>query len=587
MDEWNNQHDPAMPQESNDNLNAATPSYENRNNDAEAVPSAEQPNTEQLNAEQSSAGQPNAEPQNAEQSTAEQLNAEPQNAEQSTAEQLNAEQQNAEEAAEPAADAPDTSDYVNSSDNDTQSDPQVGGGEYTAPYATPPQPAAYYRAGMNGENTENGQPFYGTYVYNEPRAEKVKNRGLKVFCLALAAVLVVTLSVCAGYLASEYRGKIGGSSTTTSRNAPKLDLADRPEDDSELADNYTEAYKKVQKSVVNILVYSSDSVNESSSKMSIASGVVYSKDGYIVTNDHIYDSISNAKFKVRFYDGKEYDAVFVAGDTRSDLAVLKLKKKVSGLTAATFGDSTKAIVGEQVITVGYPSNYGDDATLTHGILSAVNRRVTGTATNYASSFLQTDATINPGNSGGALCNMYGQVIGITSSKLTGTYEATTYAIPTKTMKRVVTGLISYGCVKDRAKLGITYTELNSVTADANGLPIGLYIGTISSESDLFGKGYSEGDVITHVGGKKITTSDVLLSVIEDAKAGDTIELTIYSAKKKESGDVSVKLLSDKGSSSYNNSSSSKSSDGTSSGSSDKNKSKDSSDNGGTFDFPLN
>lgn len=578
MDEWNNQHDPAMPQENDDNLNAATPSYETLNNDAAAVPSAEQPNAEQQNAEQ-----PNAEPQSAE----------PQNVEQRNAEQQNAEPQNAEEAAELTADAPDTPDSVNASDNaDTtvsgaQSDPQVGGGEYTAPYATPPQPAAYYRAGINGENAENGQPFYGTYVYNEPRAEKVKNRGLKVFCLALAAVLVVTLSVCAGYLASEYRGKIGGSSTTTSQNAPKLDLADRPEDDSELADNYTEAYKKVQKSVVNILVYSSDSVNESSSKMSIASGVVYSKDGYIVTNDHIYDSISNAKFKVRFYDGKEYDAVFVAGDTRSDLAVLKLKKKVSGLTVATFGDSTKAIVGEQVITVGYPSNYGDDATLTHGILSAVNRRVTGTSTNYASSFLQTDATINPGNSGGALCNMYGQVIGITSSKLTGTYEATTYAIPTKTMKRVVTGLISDGCVKDRAKLGITYTELNSVTAEANGLPKGLYIGTISSESDLSGKGYSEGDVITYVGGKKITTSDVLLSVIEDAKAGDTIELTIYSAKKKESGDVSVKLLSDKGSSSYNNSSSSKSSGGTSSGSSDKNKSKDSSDNGGTFDFPLN
>ncbi len=419
-------------------------------------------------------------------------------------------------------------------------------------------------------------------TFTEPRPEKVKNRGLKVFCALLALVVIIAASASAGYLASEY-----STGQNTAGKAPTVGLSDRPDSDKEIAENYSKAAESVQKSVVSILVYGSTQTSSQSS----ASGVVYSKDGYIVTNDHIYDGVADAKFLVRLYNGKEYKASYVAGDTRSDLAVIKLDDSSVKLTPAEFGDSNQIVVGESVIALGYPSSYGDDYTLTHGIISAVNRRVSNTTTNYASSFIQTDAALNPGSSGGALCNMYGQVIGITSSKLAGTdYDAVSYAIPTTTMKRVVTSLIKDKCVSDRAKLGITYSVIDTISAEQSSLPVGVYINTISSDSDMYDRGISEGDVITQVNGTAITSSDVLLNVIENSKAGDSIQLTVYSAKKKTEKTYSVKLGADKGSSSYNNESTED--DSTIFGVTpydDKNQ-KDNSDNSEsskTFDFPLN
>ena len=394
-------------------------------------------------------------------------------------------------------------------------------------------------AGYNGFGTNSYVP---NFTYSEPRPEKIKNKGLRVFCLILALVLIVSLSLCVGYFAGI--NKNGGKISSVS--GVSANLESRPDSDVGLAKNYSEALSKVEKSVVNILVY-----NDSNSASGIASGVIYSKDGYIVTNDHIYDSIPKAKFLVRLYNGEEYKASFVAGDVRSDLAVIKLDEKVKDLVPAKFGNSNDVIVGESVIAVGYTSSYGDSVTLTGGIISAVNRRVTSTTTNYASSFLQTDATINPGNSGGALSNMYGQVIGITSSKLAGDeYDAVSYAIPTTTMEKVVKSLIEKGCVDNRAKLGITYTEINSVMSENEKTPVGVYIASISEDSDLYGKGFGEGDIITHVNGVEIISKNVLLDVIDNTNANETIRLEIYMSNKKTSKEIDVKLKADKGSSSY-------------------------------------
>ena len=420
------------------------------------------------------------------------------------------------------------------------------------------------------------------YSFSEPRPEKVKNKGLKIFSIILSAVLIVSISISVGYFAAIYNG----AAVESQVNVPNLQLENRPESDKEIFENFSEAFSDVNKSVVSIIVYSPSGSN----KVGSASGVIYSKDGYIVTNDHIYESIPKAKFIVRLYNGKEYKASFIAGDTRSDLAVIKIDDKVSGLKPARFGNSNEVLVGEQVITVGYPSSYGDSATLTHGIISAVDRRVTSSTTSYASSFLQTDAVINPGNSGGALANMYGQVIGITSSKLAGdVYDAVSYAIPTTTMKRVVSALIKDGCVSDRAKLGITYTEVNTLAAEANKLPVGILISSISDESDLDGKGFKEGDVITHVNGVNITNSDILLKVIENSKAGDSLELTIYKSESKRTKTVEVKLLADKGNSSYTTKESAQSEDSLQDYFGEDNQTpEDNKDSGNSkpFDFPL-
>ena len=388
---------------------------------------------------------------------------------------------------------------------------------------------------------------------------KPMGKGLKVFCVVVAAVILLTGSCAVGYF-------LGRGSVSNNYIGAKVDvdLASKPEDISQSAPS--QIYEQVNKSIVGIRVY-----NEAGS-IGDASGVIYTKDGYIVTNDHIYAEIGAPKFKVFMHDGTEYDATYVAGDAVSDLAVLKIKAK--NLEPAQFGNSNELINGESVVAIGRPNDATDYSSITSGIISLTKRRVK-TTSSYTARLIQTDSAINPGSSGGALVNMYGQVVGITSSKLAGIdYDAIGFAIPTTTMKRVVEQLISDGKVTDRAKLGITYTEVNSVTAEIDGYAdTGLMVVSVSEDSDIFGK-VGEGDMITHVNGVKITNDDIILDVIEDCKAGDTISLTVLH-KNNKTVDYSVKLRANTSDSSY----STALDDGNKLPSDDKS-------SGGTFDFPY-
>lgn len=364
---------------------------------------------------------------------------------------------------------------------------------------------------------------------------KPMGKGLKIFCLVMAAVVLLTATTATGYF-------IGRSSVSHNYigNNVNVDLAAKPSDTEQSTP--AQVYADVNESIVGIRVY-----NEAG-KMSDASGVIYSRDGYIVTNDHIYSEIGAPKFKVFTFDGTEYDAVYVAGDTVSDLAVLKIENG-KGFKVAEFGNSGELINGESVVAIGRPSDATDNSSITSGLVSLTRRRVK-TTSNYTASLIQTDSAINPGSSGGALVNMYGQVIGITSSKLAGVeYDAIGFAIPTKTMKRVVEQLISEGKVTDRAKLGITYTEVNSITAEIEQYAaVGLLVVSVSEDSDAFGA-IGEGDIITHVNGIKITNDDIILDVIEDCKAGDTISLTVLLSNGDEV-DLEIKLRANIGESSY-------------------------------------
>lgn len=364
---------------------------------------------------------------------------------------------------------------------------------------------------------------------------KPMGRGLKIFCVVMAAVIALTAATAAGYFmgrGSVAHNYIGGK--------VEVDLAAKPTNKDQSTP--AQVYQEVNESIVGIRVY-----NEAG-QMSDASGVIYSKDGYIVTNDHIYSEIGAAKFKVFTFDGTEYDAVYVAGDTVSDLAVLKIENG-KGFKVAEFGDSQQLINGESVVAIGRPNDATDNSSITSGLISLTRRRVK-TTSSYTASLIQTDSAINPGSSGGALVNMYGQVVGITSSKLAGVeYDAIGFAIPTKTMKRVVEQLIAHGQVKDRAKLGITYTEVNSVTAEIeNYNAVGLFVVSVGEDSDIFGK-VGEGDFITHVNGIEITNDDIVLDIIEDCKAGDTISLTVL-LKNGNEADFDVKLRANISESSY-------------------------------------
>lgn len=442
------------------------------------------------------------------------------------------------------------------------------GDEDTSPLddVTPPPYQNNYNNMYNFNNGTNDAPVWNKVEYTPVgRIEDYTpmGRGLKVFCVIMAAVIALTATTAVGYFLgknSASHGYIG--------NKVEVDLAARPTDTN--VSTPAQVYEMVNQSIVGIRIY-----NEAGD-VSDASGVMYSEDGYIVTNDHIYSEIGAPKFKVFTFDGTEYDAVYVAGDAVSDLAVLKIENGKK-FKVATFGDSETLINGESVVAVGRPSDATDSSSITSGIISLTRRRVK-TTSSYTARLIQTDSAINPGSSGGALVNMYGQVIGITSSKLAGVeYDAIGFAIPTKTMKRVVEQLIADGKVTDRAKLGITYTEVNSVTAEIeNYASVGLLVVSVGEDSDIFGK-VGEGDIITHVNGTPVTNDEIVLDVIEDSRAGDTISLTVLHSNGN-IADYQVKLRANISESSYSNVIGERENpeEGKNSGGS----------NGGIFDFPY-
>ena len=382
--------------------------------------------------------------------------------------------------------------------------------------------------------TERDETIYNPVIIDpvvSTNDYKPMNKGLKVFALIIALIILLTGSCLAGYLA--------GQNGVTVKSPVKIELEATPEDGNELS--AAKVFEDVNPSIVGITVYNT------AGKMAQASGIVYSKDGYIVTNDHIYSEISKPKFKIHTHDGKEYDAKYIAGDLVSDLAVLKLTN--GSLKPATFGNSDELYVGQKVVAIGRPNDATDLSSLTKGIVSATSRRVSNSS-NYSSRLIQTDTPINPGSSGGALVNMYGQVIGVTASKLASVeHEGIGYAIPTTVMKRIVDELISKGNIVTRAKLGITYTFVNSVTAEVANLKYtGLLIQSVSGDSDLYGK-INKGDTIITINGKEITTDDMVLDIIETCRAGEKINITFVTEEGLEK-ELNVKLGANIGQSSY-------------------------------------
>ena len=363
-----------------------------------------------------------------------------------------------------------------------------------------------------------------------------KVKGVKIFCLILVGIIIAGSLTFGGYFAGKRaaEGKVF-------EDKGYFQLQNKPSNNAVI--NSERIYADIADTVVGIYIY-----NEFGSKASEATGVVFSENGYIITNDHIYDSIPSAKFRIYFSDGSEYDAYFVAGDTRSDIAVLKISADVK-LKVPVFGNSDEVAAGETVFAIGCPNGHSAKATITEGIVSApkIRRSIT---TGYASSFIQTDSAINPGNSGGALVNAHGQIIGITSAKISDTdYEGIGFAIPTTVVQKVTSSLIENGNVKDRVKLGITYQFCSEIDAKLNHLPSrGLLITEITRESDMFGK-VEIGDILVGIDDKPINDSTVIHDILEQFKPDETVNITV--CKKDGSTEtVAVALLSDAGSSSY-------------------------------------
>ena len=296
-----------------------------------------------------------------------------------------------------------------------------------------------------------------------------------------------------------------------------------------------EVAQKVIPSVVCIQAYSNtNGYLSSSSETGEGSGIIASSDGYIITNAHVIEGAS--ALKVILSDGTSYEATVVGSDTATDLALIKID--ATGLQAAEFGSSEDLSVGEQVIAIGNPGGIQFNSSVTVGYVSALNRSITYNG--YDMECIQTDAAINPGNSGGALVNMYGQVIGINSAKITAEgYEGLGFAIPIDTAQPIINNLKEYGYVKDRAMLGVTGQYIDATTARFYGLTQGYSI--VKLNSNVSDAGLQKSDIITKIDGNNVSSETTVQNVIAKKKPGDTVELEVYRPTTGESFTATVTL----------------------------------------------
>lgn len=396
--------------------------------------------------------------------------------------------------------------------------------EPRTPFQTPVQHPEFRQA---QQQTGFGEVPPMSQKPHTPKNKK-HSRGLALgLCGVAAACLLFAGGAVVGYMAfGGNANSDSGASASTSDSAPTLQINSKPESDSSnSSDNYDTAdgmagediYKKVNPSVVSVISTTAEGTGS-------GSGVIMSKDGYIITNNHVVDGAQSVS--VQLSDGTSLDAEIIGTDEQTDLAVIKVTP-TSDLTAAEFGDSDELEPGEYAYAIGSPGGVQFANTITGGRISAINRDLT--VNDRVMTLIQTDASINNGNSGGALINKYGQVVGITSAKLSGnafgsaTVEGMGFAIPINTAKDIVDELIQNGYVSGRPSIGITGQNVES----ADGKVSGVQVYSIDSRAKAASEGLQVGDVITAVDGTPTPDMDKVNELKQDKKAGDKLTLSVY------------------------------------------------------------
>lgn len=280
---------------------------------------------------------------------------------------------------------------------------------------------------------------------------------------------------------------------------------------------------------------------ETPEQKGFGSGVIISKDGYIVTNNHVIDGAD--VISVKLQDSRELKGRIIGADATTDLALVKIEG--DDFPALPVGNSDELKVGEWVLAVGNPFNLG--STVTAGVVSAKAR---GLGANQVESFIQTDAAINQGNSGGALVNAQGELVGINAMLFspTGAYSGYGFAIPTSIMTKVVTDLKQYGTVQ-RAVLGIegrnmldenmNYPEEILKEQRELGVNEGVQVVNVLEGGSAFGT-LEKNDVILKINNKKVKTMADLQGTLIQFRPGDKVELTVYRDKKEKTFTITLK-----------------------------------------------
>ena len=409
----------------------------------------------------------------------------------------------------------------NNYDNGYQGDSQYSAGEYHYSYV---------------DNNLNNQTFSGNHTYRGS-APKQK-RGYSFLTVLLAAVIAATVGAVSSFGIYSFLNKGNGGTVTY---LPKVENVSENQTDNtdntdaktenETATSIAQAVASVAtKSVVGIRTTTSVTsfFGGTSEETGEGSGVIYTADGYIVTNYHVIEgatSSRNSKIEV-FLEGnpsKSYSAEVIGYNISADLAVIKIN--VTGLPAAQIGNSDTLKVGQYVVTIGAPGGLEFMGSVTYGIISGLDRSV---STSSGIGLIQTDAAINPGNSGGALLDENGKLIGINSSKIVAEeFEGMGFAIPINKTVEICNKIISKKGNAE-AYVGITISE--KYTAEVlkyYGYPTGAVVLSVASGSPAEDTGIRKGDIITEFNGVKITEYTVFESELSKCKPNQTVSIKIY------------------------------------------------------------
>lgn len=382
-------------------------------------------------------------------------------------------------------------------------------------------------------------------VINDKVFIKEKTKNINLFAsIVIGLVTGIVTSAATTYL---YINKVeqktessvdSNKSETVTNNGTKYEITQVENPVVAIADVAGKSVVEVTVRSVSNTVFGGTSTSDSE-----GSGIIYTADGYIVTNYHVIENaISNQSISKVYVtlpnSDEEIEASIIGADSVTDIAVIKIQKE--GLSAATFDDSNNLKVGELVVAIGNPLGRELAGSITVGYVSALNRTLTSNGRTYK--LLQTDAAINPGNSGGALVSSSGKVIGINTVKIGATdVEGIGFAIPSNIAKPIVDELIKNGKIV-RPYIGISGISLDDNMAKRYNLVKGVYVAKIESSSAAYNSGIKVGDVIVKIDDKEITTIEELNEIKNSKNVGDTVKITVYRDGK--NIEINVKLDSD-------------------------------------------
>ena len=399
------------------------------------------------------------------------------------------------------------------------------------------------------------------------KTKKHSNLGLKIFAAAMSILFVISCVSTISMLALRY-----GSDDNTLSETPVISNNKVPSDNSVL-DNLEniditidgdknarvlatpEIIEKVKPSVVGIEVTSEvqSSFNifgrnnsETYEQQSIGTGFILTADGYIATNYHVIEDAKEVK--VTLNSGETYPAEVIGGDEAADIAVIKIDAK--NLPVSELGDSDALVQGDDVVAIGTPAGIEFAGTATKGIVSAINRDVevpvgSGFSSKIKSmTVIQTDASINPGNSGGPLVNDQGQVIGITTMKLSTSYfEGMGFAIPINIAIPVINDIIANPGIKldteSESAIGYGKEDTSTVSFGVSGvtvteeeseyynIPQGWKIGAINEDGPCHNSGIQLSDIIIALDGETVTSYEDMVALKNNYKPNDKVIVTVY------------------------------------------------------------